>query len=92
MADKLNITAQDASLVSQYQAAMLAGNIQQATAILQSIPNYGKKIINADLLNGMIDDIEELRGTIQEAYNPSITVSSTAPSTPQANDYWWEVI
>ena len=92
MADKQNITAQDATLVAQYQMAMLAGDIQRANAILVTIPNYAQKIINADFLNGLIDDIGNLQKTIREAYNPSITVSPFAPTTPQINDYWWEVI
>lgn len=92
MADKQNITAQDASLVAQYQTAMLAGDIQRANAILVTIPNYAQKIINADFLNSLIDDVRNLQTTIREAYNPSITVSTSAPTTPQVNDYWWEVI
>lgn len=87
-----NITGTDAPLVKQYQAAMEAGDLATAATILSSITNYKKKIMSGEFFNSMLDTIVTMQNWWRSKYNPAITVSSTAPTSPENKDYWFEVI
>ena len=52
-----DITAQDATLVQQYQNAMQAGNLALAQQILSQITNNQNKIVTADYLNTINDTV-----------------------------------
>lgn len=88
----MDITQEDAQLVSQYQEAMRNGDIETASQILRSISNYQHKFINADILNTMQDTLMAIEQFYADKYNPSYIVSDTMPSGQSAGDYWFEII
>ena len=53
----LDITADDAALVKQYQDAMEAGSYDVAQQALAQIPNNQQKIISAGLMNDVLDGL-----------------------------------
>ena len=87
----LDIDENDAALVSEYQIAMRNGDIASAAQALQSISNYGRKIITADLLNTMQDTLVAVQQFYADKYNPSYIVSETQPVGQSEGDYWFEI-
>lgn len=79
----LNIVATDGPLISQYQAAMEAGNTTQANQILSQIPSATQKIITANSLNSLsqamlaierfyLTDIEPYITNLQQSWTNTI--------------------
>lgn len=88
----INISSTDAQYVKAYQEAMQNGDMQAAQNALSLISNSSLKLISANFLNTIDDTCVAIQLEYNKRYNPGITVSSTAPTSPQANDYWFEVI
>ena len=88
----MDVTQEDAPLITQYQDAMRSGDIVTASQILRSISNYQRKFVNADLLNTMQDTLVAIEQFYADKYNPSYIVSDTMPSGQSAGDYWFEII
>ena len=53
----LNITATDASLIAQYQAAVESGDFTTAQTVLAQIPSYTQKLVKATDLNKIMQSI-----------------------------------
>lgn len=88
----IDIDSADATLVAQYQNAIQSGDVASAAQILRSIPNYSKKIINADLLNTINDTLVAVQQFYADRYNPSYVVSENQPSGQSNGDYWFQII
>lgn len=88
----IDIDSVDATLVAQYQNAIQSGDFASAAQILRSIPNYNKKIINADLLNTINDTLVAVQQFYADRYNPSYIVSENQPSGQSSGDYWFQII
>lgn len=86
-----DISAADASLVQQYQAAMEAGNLATATAILGQISNADKKIIRADLLNTITDTSVALQQYYADKFSNGYIVSKTQPAGQSVGDFWFRL-
>lgn len=86
-----DIGATDASLVQQYQTAMLSGNLAQAQQILSQIPNGQKKIVTADYFNTIISTLNDLQNYFIKRYSPAYVVSETQPLGQQATDFWFQI-
>ena len=86
-----DISASDGALITQYQAAMQAGNLALARQILAQIPNNQSKIITADYLNTINDTVVAVEKYFQARYSPAYVVSETQPQGQEANDFWFEV-
>ena len=86
-----DLTASDGELVKQYQAAMQAGNLTQAKAILKQIPNNQNKIITADYLNTINDTLVAVEQYFQARYSPAYVVSNTQPINQETGDFWFEI-
>ena len=86
-----DLTASDGELVKQYQAAMQAGNLTQAKAILKQIPNNQSKIITADYLNTINDTLVAVEQYFQARYSPAYVVSNTRPLNQETGDFWFEI-
>lgn len=83
--------AADAPLVKQYQAAMQSGDIPTAQSILSQITNGQNKIINADLLNTIIDTNVALQLYYAQRYSPAYVVSEEQPQNQEATDFWFQI-
>ena len=57
----MDIEQSDLQLVNQYQTAMKNEDYALARQILVQIPNYARKIIQANYLNDMNDTIEAVQ-------------------------------
>lgn len=66
-----DITAQDATLVQQYQNAMQAGNLTLAQQILSQITNNQNKIVTADYLNTINDTVTAVQKYFAARYSPA---------------------
>ena len=86
-----DISASDGALITQYQAAMQAGNLTLAKQILDQIPNSQNKIITADYLNTINDTLVALETYFTNKYSPAYVVSTTQPANQEATDFWFEV-
>lgn len=86
-----DLTASDGELVKQYQAAMQAGNLTQAKAILKQISNGQSKIITADYLNTINDTLVAVEQYFQARYSPAYVVSNTRPLNQETGDFWFEI-
>ena len=86
-----DISASDGALITQYQAAMQAGNLTLAQQILAQIPNNQNKIITADYLNTINDTLVALETYFTNKYSPAYVVSTTQPANQEATDFWFEV-
>lgn len=86
-----DIKATDASLVQQYQTAMLSGNLAQAQQILSQIPNGQKKIVTADYFNTIVSTLNDLQNYYIKRYSPAYVVSETQPLVQQATDFWFQI-
>lgn len=87
----LDITASDAALVKQYQAAMEAGDYDAAQQALAAIPNGQQKIISAGLMNDVLDGLTATEQYFGDRYSPAYVVSETQPTYQQATDFWFHV-
>lgn len=87
----LDITAVDAPIVKQYQEAVQAGDYTRAQQLLQSISNYGQKIITAELLNQLFDTNVALQTYYMQRYSTPYVVSETQPLAQEAGDFWIKV-
>ena len=66
-----NIVLTDVPLITQFQAAVEAGNFQQAATIFTQIPNANNKLVGAARLNQLIDAliaVEQFYGTDIQPY------------------------
>lgn len=86
-----DITAQDATLVQQYQNAMQAGNLSLARQILTQIPNSQNKIVTADYLNTIKDTVIAVQKYFGARYSPAYVVSETQPVNQEKSDFWFQV-
>lgn len=86
-----DITAQDATLVQQYQNAMQAGNLSLAQQILTQIPNNQNKIVTADYLNTIKDTVIAVQKYFGARYSPAYVVSETQPVNQEKSDFWFQV-
>ena len=87
----LDITADDAELVKQYQDAMEAGSYDVAQQALAQIPNNQQKIISAGLMNDVLDGLTATEQYFGDRYSPAYIVSETQPTFQQATDFWFHV-
>lgn len=87
----LDITADDAELVKQYQDAMEAGSYDVAQQVLSEITDGQKKIISAGLMNDILDGLTAIEQYFGDRYSPAYTVSETEPPYKQVTDFWFEV-
>jgi hypothetical protein len=88
----LNITASDAPIVQQFQAAMQAGDFTTAQTLLATIPNGSQKLIGADYINSLATTIVNVENYFAQRYSPAYVVSSTQPTAQAATDFWFEVV
>ena len=86
-----DISASDGALITQYQAAMQAGNLTLAKQILAQIPNNQNKIITADYLNTINDTVVAVEQYFRGRYSPAYIVSESQPAYQEATDFWFEV-
>lgn len=86
-----DITAQDATLVQQYQNAMQVGNLSLARQILTQIPNNQNKIVTADYLNTINDTVIAVQKYFGARYSPAYVVSETQPVNQEKSDFWFQV-
>ena len=86
-----DISASDGALITQYHAAMQAGNLTLAKQILAQIPNNQNKIITADYLNTINDTVVAVEKYFQARYSPAYVVSNTQPSVQESGDFWFQV-
>ena len=87
-----NITVDDASLVQQYQEAMLNEDIITAKQLLAQISDNQSKIITADYLNTINDTVEAVEQYFLARYSPAYIVSQTQPLAQEKNDFWFQVV
>ena len=87
----LDITADDAALVKQYQDAMEVGSYDVAQQTLAQIPNGQQKIISAGLMNDVLDGLTGTEQYFGDRYSPAYIVSETQPTFQQATDFWFHV-
>lgn len=87
----MDIEQSDLQLVNQYQTAMKNEDYALARQILVQIPNYARKIIQANYLNDMNDTIEAVQDYFATRYSPAYVVSSTMPTSQENGDFWFEV-
>jgi len=87
----LDITADDAELVKQYQEAMEAGSYDVAQQILSEIPSGQRKIISAGLMNDVLDGLTATEQYFADRYSPAYVVSETQPQYQEATDFWFHV-
>lgn len=87
-----DMTAQDATLVQQYQNAMQVGNLSLAQQILAQIPNNQNKIVTADYLNTINDTVIAVQKYFGARYSPAYVVSETQPINQEKSDFWFQVI
>lgn len=87
----LDITAEDAELIKQYQEAMEAGSYDVAQQVLSQIPNGQRKIISAGLMNDVLDGLTATEQYFGDRYSPAYVVSETEPTYKQATDFWFHV-
>lgn len=86
-----DITAQDATLVQQYQNAMQAGNLALAQQILSQITNNQNKIVTADYLNTINDTVAAVQKYFVARYSPAYVVLETQPIGQEKSDFWFQV-
>ena len=84
----MDIEQSDLQLVNQYQTAMKNEDYTLARQILVQIPNYARKIIQANYLNDMNDTIEAVQDYFAARYSPAYIVSETQPITQEKGDFW----
>ena len=87
----LDITADDAELVKQYQDAMEAGSYDVAQQTLAQIPNGQQKIISAGLMNDVLDGLTATEQYFGDRYSPAYIVSETQPPFQQSKNFWLHV-
>lgn len=86
-----DITAQDASLVKQYQQAIENGNLAQASQYLSQIVDHGDKIITAELMNTIVDTNEAVQVYYEQKFSPAYVVSETQPAVQEIGDFWFHI-
>ena len=86
-----DVTANDGTLIQQYQDAMQAGNLSLAKQILAQIPNNQSKIITADYLNTINDTVVAVEQYFRGRYSPAYIVSEEQPAYQEATDFWFQV-
>lgn len=86
-----DISASDGTLITQYQAAMQAGNLALARQILAQIPNNQNKIITADYLNTINDTVVAVEEYFRGRYSPAYIVSEEQPAFQNNTDFWFEI-
>ena len=86
-----NISAMDASIVAQYQDAIENNDYARAQQLLQTIPDFDKKMITASLLNAVFDTNVALQKFYTTRYNPAYVVSKTQPLGQEVGDFWIKI-
>ena len=86
-----NISAMDASIVAQYQDAIENNDYARAQQLLQTIPDFDKKMITASLLNTVFDTNVALQKFYTTRYNPAYVVSKTQPLGQEVGDFWIKI-
>ncbi len=86
-----DVSASDGALITQYQAAMQAGNLALARQILAQIPNNQSKIITADYLNTINDTVVAVEEYFRGRYSPAYIVSEEQPAFQNNTDFWFEI-
>lgn len=86
-----DISASDAALVAQYQAAMQAGDFDTAQSILSSIPLAEQKIVTADLLNQILDTTVAVENYFLQRYSNGYIVSPVQPAGQSTGDFWFQI-
>lgn len=87
----LDITADDAELVRQYQTAMEAGSYDVAQQILTSLPDGQRKIISAGLMNDVLDGLTATETYFAKRYSPAYIVSEAKPDYQEPTDFWFHI-
>lgn len=87
----MDITESDGELVAQYQIAMQNQDMETASEILASIPDYTKKIITASYLNSIGQTVQNVETYFLERYSPAYVVSATQPIIQSVGDFWFEL-
>ena len=87
----MDVSASDGALITQYQAAMQAGNLALARQILAQIPNNQNKIITADYLNTINDTVVAVEEYFRGRYSPAYIVSEEQPAFQNNTDFWFEI-
>lgn len=87
----MDVSASDGALITQYQAAMQAGNLVLARQILAQIPNNQNKIITADYLNTINDTVVAVEEYFRGRYSPAYIVSEEQPAFQNNTDFWFEI-
>ena len=85
-----DVTAADAILLAQYQAAMQAGDIAKAKQLLAQITGGGNKVITAEYLNNIKDAMDALETYYLQRWSPAYVVSDTKPLDQAAGDFWFD--
>ena len=86
-----DVTANDGTLIQQYQDAIQAGNLTLAKQILAQVPNNQSKIITADYLNTINDTVVAVQQYFQQRYSPGYIVDANQPATQNKGDFWFQV-
>ena len=86
-----DVNASDGALITQYQAAMQAGNLALARQILAQIQNNQSKIITADYLNTINDTVVAVEEYFRGRYSPAYIVSADQPAFQNKTDFWFEI-
>lgn len=85
-----DVAAADAILLSQYQAAIQAGNIAKAKQLLTQITDGDKKVITAEYLNNIKDSMDALETYYLQRWSPAYVVSDTQPIDQAVGDFWFD--
>lgn len=88
----INIADGDGPKVAAYQTAMEQQDLVRAAAILQSITNYDRKIINANFWNRLLSLAEDLEHYYIQRYSPAYVVQADQPTEQGKGDFWFQVI
>ena len=88
---RYNITVDDGAKIKEYQQLIQAGNWDEANAVLQSISQWGRKIINASYLNSIASTCNALEKYYLERYSPAYIVSATQPVHQDNGDFWFQI-
>lgn len=86
-----DISNSDGDLINQYQQAIKNQDIETASVILTSIPDYNKKILTAQYLNSIATTVKALEEYYINKFSPAIVVSINQPGLQTKYDMWFEI-
>lgn len=86
-----DVTAEDASLIKQYQEAVESGDNDLAQRILNNIPEHDAKLIRAEFFNTISDTCVALQNTFNSAFLPDYIVSESRPAQQKNGSLWFEI-